>query len=503
MKITTARTANKRSILHYNKPNQCDYMRQEVIDLLPQWIAISDCLAGEVAVKSKTTEYLPRPNSTDTSIENLARYTDYITRAVFYNATYQTFAGLMGQVFTVPPLIEVPEKLNIIVENVDGSFIDLTQLAKICVGNVLPFGRAGVLTDYSVISDNEVPTQSDIMDGKARSILKYYEPWKIINWRYQTDDNGKRTLSLVVLEEDYIVKDQGFAFETSVQYRELRIIDGELNVQIWRKVSDNVFEPSGFIKPLDGKGKPFKEITFAFIGAENNTADVDKPPMYDIASLNLAHYRNSADYEESVFIVGQPTPWVSGLDEQWVNNVFKGGFQLGSRTAIPLPKNATAGLLSATENGLVKEAMEHKERQMVAFGAKLVEQRSVQRTATEAGLEASAENSTLVSVVRNVQQAIIQCLKWACMFENIEPKDLKFELNTDFAISKMPTEEINSIIKSWQSGAISWDEMRINLRKGNVPLDEDKKAKQAIDLEKEQDHKRQIELKSNIPAIEN
>ena len=59
--------------------------------------------------------------------------------------------------------------------------------------------------------------------------------------------------------------------------------------------------------------------------------------MYDLAVLNIAHYRNSADYEESCFVTGQPTVWASGLTEAWVEDVLKGELRLGSFGGIPLP----------------------------------------------------------------------------------------------------------------------------------------------------------------------
>ena len=65
-------------------------------------------------------------------------------------------------------------------------------------------------------------------------------------------------------------------------------------------------------------------IPFIFCGALNNSPDVDKSPVYDIAEVNIAHYRNSADYEESCFIAGQATPVLTGLTQsipEIINNL--------------------------------------------------------------------------------------------------------------------------------------------------------------------------------------
>ena len=80
-----------------------------------------------------------------------------------------------------------------------------------------------------------------------------------------------------------------------------------------------------------------KEIPFTFVGAQNNDPSIDESPLYDIAMINLGHYRNSADYEESVFWCGQAQPWISGLDEQWRDWMEKNGVYVGSRAPMMLP----------------------------------------------------------------------------------------------------------------------------------------------------------------------
>ena len=60
-----------------------------------------------------------------------------------------------------------------------------------------------------------------------------------------------------------------------------------------------------------------------------------------MAALNLAHYRNSADYEDSVFFNGQPQPWMAGLTEEWRDWLKKEGIVIGSRVILPLPENGS------------------------------------------------------------------------------------------------------------------------------------------------------------------
>lgn len=455
------------------------WVRKELKALLAVYYLIRDCIEGENKIKQGKAKYLPIPNAIDTSPENIARYKAYIERAVFYNVTRRTLAGLNGQVFYREPVIEVPNELDKVVLDVNGSGIDLVQLAKRLMLYVLAQGRAGIFADYPEVEG--ATTKAELEKGEIRPTLEGFAPWDIINWKTEVF-GSKRLLTLVVLRELEFYTEDGFEIKEREQWRELRLVDGVYTVTIWTKVNGVHQIKSGPIIPKDAKGNHLTEIPFSFIGSENNDDSIDYPPLYDLATINVAHYRNSADYEESCFIVGQPTPVFTGLTQEWVDMVLKGSVQLGSRGAIPLPVGGSASLLEVTANSMPFEAMEHKERQMVAIGAKLVEQAKVQRTATEAGIENASETSVLSSSANNVSKAVQFGLEKCALFMGTE-EPIKFILNTDFNISNMSPEERQQLISEWQGGAICFEEMRSNLRKSGIASLDDAKAKALIETE--------------------
>ena len=181
-------------------------------------------------------------------------------------------------------------------------------------------------------------------------------------------------------------------------------------------------------------------------------------------------------------MVGQPTPWGAGLTEDWVKEVWDGEIRLGSRAFVPLPVGGTCGLLQASPNTMPKEAMELKERQMVALGAKLVEQQQVQRTATEASAENIVENSVLSSVAKNVSAAYVQALTFAAEYANVSG-EIEFELNTDFEIARMSAQDRQQLLSEWQGGGITWDEYRWNMKRSGIAYEDDKEAQAKIKAE--------------------
>jgi len=455
------------------------YVRNELKEANKRYTPIRDCLGGEIQVKSKGAEYLPVPNDEGkTGTVATDRYINYKKRATFYGVTKRTLDGLCGQIFVRDPVVNITEGMAYLMENMDGSGVDLIQLAKAAVKNNLAFGRAGFFVDYPNIEGTITQAQKD--SGEAQPTIKLYEPWKIINWR--TITRGARTLlSLVVLEEEYVKEDDGFEAIKEKQWRVLRLKEGRYIVEVYKSsISETPVET---FEPTDSAGNTFDEIPFHFVGSSNNDHEVDDAPMYDIASLNLGHYRNSADYEESVFIVGQPTPVFAGLSQDWVTNVLKDKIVLGSRAAVPLPSGGTATLLQASPNSMPLEAMGHKEKQMVALGARLVEQHNVARTATETNKDASAESSVLASSAKNVASGLTKALKTAAKFLGEAPDAVLVTLNTDFDIATMTPEDRRQLIEEWQSGAISWEEVRVNLRKSGIVSQDDETAKEQIEQE--------------------
>lgn len=483
------------------------YIRGEAQALLSTWWMIRDAIEGEAAIKGefgvnasyfavanrmrvRADKYLPRPNPTDLSQENQERYRAYVMRAVWYNFTARTLDGLVGQVFLRPPVETKPDALNILDTNCDGEGLTLTQVAKRTTQSVTAYGRAGLYTDYPPTVAGS--TVAELAQGNIQPTIKHFYPWQITNWA-TTLRGAKYVLSMVVLQEVNLIQEGDFALVEEVTYRVLRLTDGVYTVEIWGRASTAGGNKSSKFTltkpptaPTDHDGNTFDEIPFTFVGSEANDIWPDRPPMYDLASLNIAHYRNSADYEESCFIVGQPTPVVTGVTEEWVTNVLKGKIELGSRASVCLPVGGVATLLQAAPNQMTLEAMKLKEDQALSLGAKLVQVQKTVRTATEVMVDTTSETSTLHNVAKNVSTGMEQSLIWAAQFAVGKPKALaivvpgkpskaiSYQLNTEFELTRMNANDRLAVVKLWQCGAIAFTEMRDVLRvDGTAQLDDD------------------------------
>lgn len=463
-----------------------DFVLPEVENSLPLWGIVRDCLAGQQAVKKGKTKYVPQPNPADTSTENILRYDGYLTRGVFMNFTDRTLSGMVGAVFGKDAVATLPDELLMMYENVDGAAVTMDQQAKQVLSDVISIGRCGLLTDYPA---REKPTSRlDVQSGKVRPTIQFYFAEQMINHRYTVIDS-LRVLTLVVLKEQYTIEDDGFEEKKGDQYRVLRLEDGKYTVTIYQKDADaksGIRMVGGKLTPKKADGQPFDYIPFEFVGSDNNDAGVDSTPLLDLANLNIAHFRNSCDFEEMVYQLGQPTPVITGLNQDWVDNVLQGRVILGSQKALMLPEDCDAFLLQIDESQLALAAMEHKERQAVALGARLVQSASVQRTAKEAGMEEASEQSLLLSSAKNVNSAYARSLRSAALFAGAKiTDDIGYALNTDFDILRLDSPGRAQLLNEWQRGAVTFSEYRSILKRAGVATLSDEEATAELDAEAE------------------
>jgi hypothetical protein len=507
-----------------NKLSGVEFQRPEFRELLPIYETINDCLAGEHAIKRRRQKYLPMPNADDTSKENLSRYNAYLQRAIFFNVTAKTHGGAVGFMFMREPVVKLPPELEAMEDDATGEGVPLCQAAKEAVASLVAKGRAGVWADYPATGG--ATTVADVDDG-VHPVIRIYKAEDIVNWRHEKINN-EWVCTLVVLREEVDVSiDNQFETHRQIQYRVLELTNGVYYVSVWKKpvqiygainqpvgtvgqIASGVYSVTeGPVAPTDAQGKPFDEIPFEFMGIWKNVAKPDQPPLYDMAVLNLGHYRNSADYEESAFIVGQPTPWASGLTQDWVENVLKGKIAIGARGILPLPVNGQAGLLQASPNTMPKEAMDAKEAQMRALGAKLVatDPQSPDKTATEASINNVAETSVLSNVANNVSCGFERALKWCAMFTGsaVTEDTLQFKVHSDLGLSQMTAQDRAQLIAEWQAGALTWQEMRNAYHQAGIATEDDEKAKEDIanDKAKEMQSMAVNSIAPIIPGSEN
>lgn len=434
-----------------------DTQHAQYMDSLEKWQLVRTCVAGAKAVRLAGEGYLPHPNKGGD--DAVARYEDYVERAQFVNVTGRTRNAMVGMAFRKPSETDLPTQIEYLIENSTGDGVTLEQLGKNVVGGLLEVGRFGLLSDYPVTEPGLSQEQVNALGLQAS--IKCYPAESIINW---SSDNG---LTLVVLKESYVdSQTDEFKSEIKDQYRVLRLIDGIYNVEIWR--DKTLF--SGPVQPRDSIGQNLSVIPFVIAGAYANDPAVDDAALYDLAEVNIGHYRNSADYEEGVFLHGQPMLHIDTgtmTASNWTE-ANPNGIKVGARRGIITNGGGSASLLQTQANSAAFEAMAHKEKQMVALGARIIEQGGQAETAEAAKLKHAGDNSVLTNVVQNTSSAINQALQWCGLFMGANA-DASYKINEVFYDKTQTAQEVMADIQLYDRGIIAKKDIRDKQRAlGNI-----------------------------------
>lgn len=510
--------------------NNVGYVHRDLIEVLPYYQVVHDCNEGELVIKWRRERYLPKASRSDTSVSAKDRYETLLADAVFYNVLAAHVEFMTGQVFIRPPSVTLPIKLKPVLENIDGSGLSIPQLCQQLISICLLYSRYGLFVDYP--DRDTATTQLEVDSGKISPTVTAYKPWRIANWRTEMR-GGKRVLVLVVLHEVEDKTTDGYDHEETTHVRVLRLNqDNEYEVELFEspfltelarfdRTDYNYFDsrssaltsrynnlyyteylasyPSNYLAdfriktefksimkkiPKGADGKPLNFIPFIFGGARYNTPYVERPALFDIASVCLALYRDSALNQQMLRVHGSGTPWFSGLNRQWIDRVMGGKLALGSTAAIKLPTGGSAGMLQGAANSSIREAMQDKWNHLAALGARvLAGSQGKQTTATEFSLETSEFNSGLALIAQNVSQAVTEALKFAGKFVGVITKEPKVDLLTDYGFDRLSPQQRHQLMVEVQGNLITWSEARSKLTKSGIATLSDEEARREIEEE--------------------
>lgn len=438
-----------------------DSLHPDYEKMLPEWQLVLAATRGQREVKALGRAVLPPIGRGD---EDKESYKNYLMRAVYTNFTGRTQAGLVGAAFRRDLKSDLPSSLQYLESDADGNGQSIAQYAKRVLSTLMSTGREILLTDYPQVEYGL--TQEEIVKIDAKAYIKHYSAMSCINWKTGTF-GGVNKLTLVVLKENINASGEEFGHDMSCQYRVLRLTDGIYTQQVYSDVEGKLVGGE-VITPRKADGSAWDCIPIVFIGGQSNDVAVDDIPLADIAHVNLAHFRNSADLEENCMIHGQLTLGIaSSLSYEQFEKANPNGIAVGSKSGHFLGDNGSFTSVQADPNQLADKLMERKEDQMRKLGAKMIEQRSGNQTAEAARIDAAGEGSVLSDLVSNVEAAFNLSIGWCGEFMG-ESVEEPLEFNRSFFDESVDPQMIIAAMQLSDRGVIANKDLLALSRKAGV-----------------------------------
>tara|TARA_R100001082_G_scaffold72177_1_gene41280 strand:+ start:1679 stop:3118 length:1440 start_codon:yes stop_codon:yes gene_type:complete len=402
----------------------------------PHWGLIEDLLSGTYEMRRRHRRYLPQePREIDESYDNR------LSRSVcppFYQRLEKMLAGML----TRKPvrLNDVNDTIREQLFDVDLQGNDLNVWTYETARTMIRYGHVGVLVD--------APS-----NALGRPYWVTYSPREILGWRSELIDGQQKFTQLRLLEK---------VFEPDGLY-------GEKQVEQVRLLTPGAFEihrkdEDGNYSIFDEGKTSLTEIPFSVAYANRVNWMESRPPMEDIAELNLKTYQIQSDLDNQLHISAVPMLAFYGFPQS-AEEVSAGP---GEAIAFPAEGRAEYIEPSGKSYDAQFKRLEQVASQINELGlAAVLGQKLSAETAEAKRIDRSQGDSTMQVVAQQMQDMIDNSLLYHAKFLGTNESGSSF-VNRDFLSSRLDPQEIGSLLQLYTAGTISQETMLKQLVEGEV-----------------------------------
>lgn len=439
---------------------------QAVLDMMKGWEIMKAVTSGTEYLRENSEAFLP--------IEPREDYTAYLSRvnrAVFSPFTQRLIRAAAGLILRKPINITGdPYWTEIFSKDVDGCGSDLDEYARRLLICSLTYGHCHTLVDFPA------PTGARSLAEERQLNRRPYwievDPANIYGWRLDREVNYGNLIQ-VRIKEKAVVPDGDFGEKV---YDQIRVIEPG-RYRIYRQTETVKAMAGGFPYPnafdatdstsdyelIESGDYTLDRIPLVTMYSGKTDTMTSKPPLLDIAYLNLAHFQRQADLIHSLHIASQPILVLEGWDDQTKDMAVSVNYAMATQ-----PGNQVYYVKPAA-SAFEAQAAEIKElqMQMATLGiSTLSQQKFVAESADARRLDRVDTNSMLSMVSMDLEQSLQKSFNLAANYIGVEPPEVS--ISRDFDIDRLIGQDITALTALFDNGVLARDEFRQILMQGEV-----------------------------------
>ena len=411
------------------------------INMEPHWLLIEALLQGTYGIRKGHRKYLPQePRELDEAYDNRLMRS---TLAPYYVRLERMLAGML----TRKP-VRLEDVSDVVTEqlfDVDLQGNDLNVWTYETARKCIRYGHVGVLVDAPKAGEN------------GRPYWTQYTPRDILGWRSEIA-NGKQQLTMVRLMEKITVPDGLY---------------GEKQVEQVRVLTPGAFEihqkdDKGEFRLVDEGRTSLSEIPFAVAYSNRVGVLESRPPLADIAELNLKAYQVQSDLDNQLHISAVPMLAIFGFPQSAEE------ISAGPGEALALPESASASYIEPSGNSYSAQfqRLEQIAQQINELGlAAVLGQKLSAETAEAKRIDRSQGDSTMMVIAQQMQDLIDNCLTFHAQYMQQSQVGSSF-INRDFLATRLEPQEIQALLQLYTAGTITQETLLNQLSAGEVLGDE-------------------------------
>jgi hypothetical protein len=404
----------------------------------PHWILIEDLMQGTYGMRRKHRRYMPQePRELDESYDNR------LARSVC-PPYYQRLERMLAGMLTRKP-VRLTDTADIIREqlfNVDLQENDLNVWTYETARKMVRYGHVGVLVD------------APKAEYEGRPYWCTYTPREILGWRYE----GSQLVQLRLMEK-VVLPDGEYGEKTAEQVRVLT--PGEY--KIYQKQKNTNFEL------IDEGTTSLDKIPFSVAYANRLNIMESRPPLEDIAELNLKTYQVQSDLDNQLHISAVPMLAFFGFPSAAEE------VSAGPGEAIAFPADGRAEYIEPKGT-----SFDHQFKRLEQIAGQINElglsavlgQKLSAETAEAKRLDRSQGDSTMMVIAQNMQDMIDNSLQFHAQYLGNTTAAGSSYVNRDFLGARLDPAEIGSLLQLYTAGTITQETLLNQLSLGEILGDE-------------------------------
>lgn len=411
------------------------------------WRLVDALAQGTLGMQRAGKRFLPIE-----PLESEEAYQSRLQRSVcppYFSRLESMLAGML----TRKPvrLDNVPDPVTEHLFDVDMQGNDLNVYLQQLARTMLRYGHTGVLIDYARGDEgDETPV---VIGAGSRPYWCEYHPRDILGWRTDVV-NGVQQLVQLRLRETVTVPYGLYGEEVVNQVRVLT----PGGYQLFRQQSSKSRDWE-----LIAEGKTTLDV-IPFAAAYSNRMGLleSRPPLEEVAWLNLQAYRCESDQANLLHVAAVPRYNLFGVPAELDE------LEAGPNSAMALPVDSRAEF--AEPAGTSYEArfkqLERIEKQINELGlAAVMGQKMVAETAMAKSMDRSQGDAALMSVAIGLQDLIDNCLKFHAAYLNL-PEAGSSAVNRDFVSQRLDASEVAQLIQLRLNNEITQETLLVRLSEG-------------------------------------
>ena len=440
--------------------------------------AVMDMVKGWEIMKAVTngTEYLRDNSEAFLPLEPREDYTAYLSRvnrAVFSPYTQRLIRAATGLIMRKPiTLLGDSYWTDVFAKDVDGCGSDLDEYARRVLICSLTYGQSHILVDYPA------PTGAlSLAEKRAQNRRPYWieiDPTNIYGWRLDREVNYGSMIQVRIAEKAVVPSGE---FGEQV-FDQVRVIEPG-KYSIYRKVSpkkdlinlQDTTYAGNFDGPenekdyelVDSGAFSLGEVPLVSIYSGKTDTLTSKPPLLDIAYLNLAHFQRQADLIHSLHVASQPLLVMEGWDDQTKDMSISVNYAMATQPGNKIYYVEPAASAFEAQAAEIQEL----QLQMATLGiSTLSQQKFVAESADARRLDRVDTNSMLSMVSLDLEQKMQKAFNLSADYLGLEPPEIK--ISRDFDIDRLIGQDITALTSLFDQQVIDRDEFRNILVQGEV-----------------------------------